>query len=166
MNSKISVPLLLPAFKCAFVLCVLLFTACSKPVDFHYLNGKTGNFEGLKGQWTVINYWATWCKPCIKEIPELNALAAKHENIKVLGINFDHLEQAELAVQAGKLGIHFDNIVVSNGVDPFMTHFGYAKPTALPTTVIISPNLTIKAVLMGPQDEATLSSMIAAHSVN
>ncbi|MFT4997247.1 MAG: thiol-disulfide isomerase/thioredoxin, partial [Flavobacteriales bacterium] len=42
-----------------------------------------------KGKWTYINYWATWCKPCIEEIPELNEFAAQNPYLVVLGVNFD-----------------------------------------------------------------------------
>ena len=49
----------------------------------------TASLEELRGQWVVINYWAQWCKPCIEEIPELNALDQKYEQVTVLGVNYD-----------------------------------------------------------------------------
>lgn len=139
---------------------IILLVACSKPADFQYLSGEQGSFNDLKGQWTVINYWAQWCKPCIKEIPELNNLNARHGNIRVIGINFDHPSSVELTEQSGKLSIQFDNILIGKEGDPFRQHFNYAKPTALPTTVIITPELTVKVILMGPQDEEALSALI------
>ena len=143
---------------------VISLTACSKPADFTYLDGKAGSFESLSGQWTVINYWAEWCKPCIKEIPELNALDSNNAHISVIGINFDGPNQELLAQQVKTLSIGFSNILMEQGVDPFMQHFTYAKPKALPTTVIIAPDLTIKVVLMGPQDEAGLAAIISNYS--
>ena len=47
------------------------------------------SIAALKGQWVVINYWARWCKPCVKEIPELNKLNQQHTDITVLGVNYD-----------------------------------------------------------------------------
>ena len=42
--------------------------------------------KAYQGRWVVVNYWAKWCKPCIKEIPELNALDSKYEQVAVLGV--------------------------------------------------------------------------------
>src|SRR5690606_11211450 len=47
--------------------------------------------QSLQGQWLVINYWAEWCAPCRKEIPELNALPEHIDGVRVLGVNFDGL---------------------------------------------------------------------------
>ncbi len=152
--------LLVPVLKVYFIIIALLMVACSKPNDFNYLRGHEAAFDDLKGQWTVINYWAEWCKPCIKEIPELNALDANNAHIKVIGINFDQPQKAVLMEQSDKLNIKFDNILIAEGPDPFLQRFAYEKPKALPTTVIITPNLSVKVVLMGPQDEATLSALI------
>ena len=63
------------------------------------------------GKTLVINYWAIWCAPCRKEIPELNELARDHaESVIVLGVNFDGSQGEILASEIEKLGIEFDNL--------------------------------------------------------
>jgi len=65
------------------LLATLLLVACAdqdQTTTFHSAD--------YRGQWVVINYWAEWCKPCIKEIPELNGLD-RREGYRVLGANFD-----------------------------------------------------------------------------
>ena len=56
----------------AYVL-ITLFLGCSQP-DLLTSENKKVYLDDLKGKWILINYWADWCPPCIKEIPELNKL--------------------------------------------------------------------------------------------
>ena len=56
----------------ALLLSLVLFAACTGDAD----HGGAPRLADLRGYWVVINYWAQWCKPCIEEIPELNALHA------------------------------------------------------------------------------------------
>ena len=65
------------------LLCVFLVASCNQPADFYDTNGKGYAYSEFAGKWQVINYWATWCAPCIKEIPELIALDNRHEDIVV-----------------------------------------------------------------------------------
>jgi thiol-disulfide isomerase/thioredoxin len=112
------------------------------------------DLESLRGQWLVINYWAQWCKPCIHEIPELNALDRRYPEVTVFGVNYDGATGEELAVQVGKLGMEFPNLTT----DPSGT-LGIDRPVVLPTTVIIDPQGTLRDILVGPQ---TLRSLAEA----
>ncbi|MFA7552697.1 MAG: TlpA disulfide reductase family protein [Spongiibacteraceae bacterium] len=129
----------------------LLLSACSKP-DYTELNGDTGRFADHKGQWVVINYWATWCKPCITEIPELNNFAKQHaDNTKLFGVDYDQSPLEQLQQNSTKLGIKFT--VLRD--DPSVI-LGYPKPNVLPTTIIINPEGKLHKTLIGPQTEASL----------
>ncbi|MEM8492067.1 MAG: TlpA disulfide reductase family protein [Pseudomonadota bacterium] len=103
-----------------------------------------------RGQWTFINYWAEWCAPCIKEIPELNALHAR-EGYRVLGINFDGETGDKLAAQEQKLGVSFPTV----SEDP-TARFSVQTPSVLPTTLVVSPNGALVDVLVGPQTQESL----------
>ena len=102
----------------------------------------------------MINYWAEWCKPCIKEIPELNLLAQEYPKIKVLGVNFDGASGDELERQVEQLGISFPTLAT----DP-SAELGTSRPMVIPTTLILAPDGTLKDTLVGPQ---TLESLLAA----
>jgi len=118
-------------------------------------SGKDPLSQGaLANGWTVINYWATWCTPCIKEIPELNAFDAERADVRVLGVNFDGLEGKELAEEALALGIRFELLQS----DPH-ARLGFDRPQVLPTTVILSPGGRIEQVLVGPQTVAQLNAV-------
>jgi thiol-disulfide isomerase/thioredoxin len=110
--------------------------------------------EELRGQWIVINYWAQWCQPCIKEIPQLNALDAQYSQVTVLGVNYDGANGAELEQQRQKLGVAFASLEA----DP-AAQLGIPRPEVLPTTLIMDPAGQLVATLIGPQ---TLESLVLA----
>ena len=112
------------------------------------------NLDQLRGQWVVINYWAQWCKPCIKEIPELNKLNQQYRQVTVLGVNYDGATGQELDLQLEKLGIAFTTLPG----DP-ARQLGVPRPVVLPTTLILDPQGQLHATLVGPQ---TLESLAQA----
>lgn len=104
------------------------------------------------GRWKLINYWATWCGPCRDEIPELNTFVhEQREQLDGYAVNFDGVTGAELVVQATELNIEFTLLE-----DDPAAQLGYARPTVLPTTLLIDPAGEIKARLLGPQTAASL----------
>lgn len=107
--------------------------------------------EQLRGQWVVINYWAIWCKPCIQEIPELNALNELPE-VTVLGVNYDGAAAEELRQQTEQLGIAFDVLAT----DP-ASELGIDRPVVLPTTLILDPAGELRTTLVGPQTFESLA---------
>ncbi len=106
----------------------------------------------LRGQWVVINYWATWCKPCIQEIPELNALDQLPQ-VTVLGVNYDGASGDELQQQRQKLGIAFATL----DSDP-ARQLGVARPVVLPTSLVLDPQGQVHTTLVGPQTLETLEA--------
>ena len=68
-----------------------------EPVDFTLarLGGGEVSLSDFLGQWVVVNYWATWCAPCIKEMPELSALHEENKNMVVLGLAFEDVDDAD-----------------------------------------------------------------------
>ena len=132
----------------AFVLVVgFALTGCQ--------SDKTVAIDNYRGQWVVVNYWAEWCKPCIKEIPELNDLNSQNADVTVLGVNFDGAVGDELARQLDELKVAFETLPY----DP-SAELGIERPRALPTTVIISPEGDLKEVLIGPQTQESLLAYI------
>ena len=129
---------------------VLLLTACSDATE----QDKNPSISELRGQWVVVNYWAKWCKPCIREIPELNALNREYAEVTVLGVNYDGAEGEELASQISELEVKFPMLTE----DP-AGKLGAPRPLVLPTTLIINPAGKLIQTLIGPQ---TLESLTAA----
>jgi thiol-disulfide isomerase/thioredoxin len=106
-------------------------------------------------EWLLINYWAEWCKPCLEEIPELNAFAREHATrARVLMVNYDGVQGEQLQAQAQRLGI--ETTLLDS--DP-AARFGYQRPQVLPVTYVIAPGGRVHGTLIGPQ---TVDSLLAA----
>jgi thiol-disulfide isomerase/thioredoxin len=131
---------------------LILATGCGQSLSPVSDTGST--LEALRGQWVVINYWAKWCKPCLKEIPELNELDQGYDSVTVLGVNYDGVTGAELAEQTQQFGVEF----VSLGEDPAAL-LQIPRPVVLPTTIILNPAGAVVQTLVGPQ---TLESLTLA----
>ena len=131
--------------------CLLLVISCQNN-DIEVFNGKDSNISKMNGNWVVVNYWADWCAPCIKEIPEIAAFSKKYPEVEVFAFNFDRLEAEDLRPQIKKFGITYPSLV---------THprslWGIQTPKTLPATYFISPDGDIVFTSLKPQDEASLS---------
>ena len=135
---------------------IFLFFSCSKP-DLRVFEGDNVFLSDLRGKWIIFNYWADWCPPCIKEIPELNNLQRNYSNkLKVFLINFDMLEGEELNQQLKKFNVKVDSLLS----DP-STIYKWVIPENLPVTFIINKNGELEHTLVGPQTEEEIISLLS-----
>ena len=129
----------------AYVL-IILFLGCSQP-DLLTSENKKVYLDDLKGKWILINYWADWCPPCIKEIPELNKLNSQFgDQVSVFLFNFDRLEGNELRKQLLKIKAEIPSLIS----DPQLI-YNYDVPDALPVTFVIDKEGKLSMTLKGPQ---------------
>jgi thiol-disulfide isomerase/thioredoxin len=119
-------------------------------------SGPTDPRADLHGRWLLINYWAEWCKPCLEEMPELNAFQQRFsQQVKVTAVNFDGLRGEALRQQAAKL-----HIAIALLEDDPAAQLGYKRPEVLPSTYVFSPDGKLQQVLQGQQTQATLAAAI------
>jgi len=71
--------------------------------------------------WVLVNYWAQWCTPCLKEVPELNRLNAR-DDVLVVGVYHGDVDVGQLAVFSRAFGIGY--VSVGQDVAPF---FGFVR---------------------------------------
>ena len=135
---------------------IFLLLSCSKP-DLNVFEGKGVVLDDLKGKWIVFNYWADWCPPCIKEIPELNNLQSNFsDDLKVFLINFDMLEGEELKQQLEKFNVQVDSLLT----DPSII-YDWVIPENLPVTFIVNRKGELELTLVGPQTEEEIIKLLS-----
>ena len=105
-------------------------------INFKNINNETINLNKFKNSLIIINFWATWCAPCIEEMPSLNRLQANtaFNNLKIIPINVgrDNIEKSKnfyKKLKIENLEIYFDKDVVL--AKKFLLR-------GLPTTVFIN----------------------------
>lgn len=122
------------------------------------LDGKTFDLAEQRGHWVVVNYWATWCHPCLEEMPDLSALAAMREYIKVVGVANDDLEPDALRAFLQKHPVVYPIVQV----DPASPPADFGMPPALPVSWLIDPQGKVAKRFMGPVKAADIEAAIAA----
>lgn len=120
------------------------------------LDGKTFNLSEHKGKWVILNFWATWCSPCIKELPELSRFVSAHADVRAIGLAYEDTDVAEIKAFLTKHPVSFPIAQV----DTFDPPKSLEVPRGLPTTYVIAPDGSIAKKFMGPVDEAALKSAI------
>jgi thiol-disulfide isomerase/thioredoxin len=135
------------------VLVLLLLAGCQNQ-EFERANGTTLDWESLRGHWVLVNYWAEWCKPCLEEIPELNALD-RSGSVVVLGVNFDGVKGQALMDLGDRMGIEYGMLAEDPGPD-----FGWQIPVGLPATFVVDPEGNLKEARFGPQTEEDITALI------
>ena len=134
---------------------ILILSSCSEP-DYRLVDGSSGKLDDFLGRWLIVNYWADWCPPCIKEMPELeNFYNDNEDRALVLTYNFDRLEGEELQSQIIRFGVNVPSILTDPGI-----LFGWEAPPSLPATYIIDPEGILIHTLIGPQTQESLEALI------
>ena len=110
------------------------------------VDGTLHNLTDYRGKWVVVNYWATWCPPCIAEMPDLQSFHDRHaeHDAVVIGINVEEIAQARLEEFLDTYFITYPIYVSSLKQN---TEIGLVP--GLPTTFLVSPKGEIAARQVG-----------------
>ncbi|MGB1108933.1 MAG: TlpA disulfide reductase family protein [Gammaproteobacteria bacterium] len=114
--------------------------ARAEPVDFSRtsLSGEEFRLSDHRGKWVVINFWATYCGPCLRELPMLARFHRTHKDkdAVVVGVNFEVIEEKALRAFVEKLDIPFP--IVQVGDTPLIPFEPLER--GLPETFFVSPD--------------------------
>jgi thiol-disulfide isomerase/thioredoxin len=144
------------------VLLTALLTAvplAAEPVDFtlENLDGEPVSLSDFRGKWVIVNYWATWCPPCLDEIPDLVQLYEDNrDTLVVLGVDFEEVNTEYLREFVDS---HFMSYPVVRSEPMSVTPLG--PVLGLPTTYIISPDGERIARQEGPVTREAIETYLA-----
>ncbi|OZB37761.1 MAG: hypothetical protein B7X35_00260 [Halothiobacillus sp. 14-56-357] len=146
------------------LLLMLASPVFSAPFEFSAqdVNGKTHTLSNERGNWVVINIWATWCPPCRKELPELAAFAKEHakDHIKVWGLSVDTTaspDELSMFAQEHQIGYPIFKMNPQK-----LSVFGNIP--GIPTTFLINPQGELVARHVGAITAQQLLQMIKSNS--
>lgn len=111
------------------------------------INGNKVNLKSYQGKWVVVNYWATWCPPCIEEMPELQSFHDDHvqKDALVIGINTELIGKQQLR---NFLEDYFITYPIVNSKPTQQSELGLIP--GLPTTFLVTPEGEVVARQVGP----------------
>ena len=139
-------------------------TPAKPPADVEYptlklktIDGKGYDLAAQRGKWVVVNFWATWCGPCLKEMPELSALDAMREHVEVIGLDYEEIEPDALKAFMQKHPVVYPIAIV----DVYDPPKDFEAPRGLPTTYLIAPNGKVAKHFLGPVTAKDVDEAIA-----
>ena len=119
-------------------------------------SGKKKNINTINdSDFLIINLWASWCSPCLEEIPELNKLANNPE-INILGLVINDTEEAAMAT-ISNLDINYPVVLNRLDVDKIL---GEITWSGIPTSIILNSNNEIVSTIYGKIDVQTILKLI------
>ncbi len=153
-------------------LLLLLTSACSAgdshtaadpvaAIDFSLpaLDGSSVNLSDYRSQWVVVNYWATWCAPCRKEIPDLSSLHDERDDVTVLGLAYEDAEPQSFLDFLQDYPATYPILIT----DTYNPPEALGPPMALPTTFLVNPQGEIVERFLGPVTREKIEEAITTH---
>ena len=120
------------------------------------LDGKIFDLAQLKGKVVLVNYWATWCAPCKKDMPKLDAFYRRHraQNLEMIGISVDRPNDLP-NVRKITASLAYPVAVLKD-----ITVDGFGEPEGVPITWIIDADGKVRDRMIDVRDEL-LSTLVA-----
>lgn len=121
------------------------------------LDGQPYDLAAQRGHWVIVNYWATWCVPCIKEMPDISRFVSAHKDtVSAIGLAYDDSDPADIKAFVAKHPVSYPIAQVTLDDAPK----DFDEPRGLPTTYLIAPDGTVAKRFVGPVTGKALGDAI------
>lgn len=121
------------------------------------LDGKSYDLAEQRGKFVIVNFWATWCVPCIKEMPDISNFVSTHKDkVAAIGLAYEDSDKADIQAFLAKHPVSYPVAQVT--LDKPVKDFD--EPRGLPTTWLIGPDGKVAKRFIGPVTEASLGQAI------
>lgn len=141
----------------SFLFCALIALNTSyATVMLKDVQGQHIPFASLKGKWVLINYWASWCKPCLDEIVELNRFyKSRGDKVALFAVNYDALPLSSQIALIRKYNINYPSLQYDPARD---LELGDVR--GVPATFVFTPQGKYKGALYGGQTLESLNEAL------
>jgi len=138
---------------------VLLLSFQVQAFQFKDATGELHKLEDYKGRWVLINFWATWCPPCLKEIPDLVSLYQDRKDIMVIGVAMDYSDPKEIMSFVRSLSINYPIVLGDRKIAAQLDDI-----SLLPSTYFYDPNGNPAARQLGIISRESIEKFIESKS--
>ncbi|MHB8680379.1 MAG: TlpA family protein disulfide reductase [Rudaea sp.] len=137
------------------------FAAARNPeLSVKTLDGTLFDLTAHRGKWVIVNFWATWCSPCLKELPDISAFVAAHKDkVAAIGLDFEDTDKADIEKFLKSHPLSYPVSIVD--IDNPPRDFG--APRGLPNTFVIAPDGHLAKTFLGPLQKKDLADVTGIH---
>jgi thiol-disulfide isomerase/thioredoxin len=122
-------------------------TAAKPSLSVKTLDGATFDLSKQSGKWVIVNFWATWCSPCLKELPDISAFVAAHKDkVAAIGLDFEDADKQDVEEFLKKHPLSYPVAQVDIDNPPK----DFDVPKGLPNTYVIAPDGHVAKAFLGP----------------
>ena len=142
------------------MLCLLSIAAAHAADDFKLTDaqGKAHRLADYRGKWLIVNFWATWCPPCLEEIPDLVAIKEARKDVEVIGVAMEFQDTKQVLQFAEGMFVNYPIVLGDRQVSDSV-----GRVDGLPTTFIFDPQGKLAKRHVGKITRKQIEHLIGAN---